>query len=499
MDSLIADAHAKCFLSFLELISAIENPVRDFQDQAPLKDVLEEFGKYKLWAGNVGAAHSGKRYQISLDYRLREASFYKTQVPVSVVQGKRNPFEELSSSCYGSQSEPATPPENDSDEQDEADDSPLEISSSSGDEDQPDSRHRPKLQITEMPQLVKSIKFTITCLYKMPIRQPAPLDRLEEKPSVKASFYQHFNVLYVKDKFPKLDPKVATRLGKMISRRRELHFYRISHAGSLQTAKVEPKSGMAAPLNVEPLPPAKSDSGPEATRGVAVSEISRIAESKTSMASSYACGNLRVELPPRPKGKDGKELDRFECPYCLVIQCIKTDHSWKKHVLGDLQRYACTYPDCDLLEHFFDSQEEWYKHGTQQHRLERFCNIEGHPQFTEESDFLAHMDSTHNTTFKTGQLSLLLSMFQRPSRSLGGTCNFCLKHSAKLKSLVFRHLEQVALPRVNEAADGETAELNSHFSEQNADGSADQNHHLQDWSRGYKSTLQSDQSHPSLS
>jgi hypothetical protein len=62
MYTLISDAHAKFFLSFSELISAIEHPVRDFGDQTPLKEVLEEFDKYKLWAGNVGAAHSGERY-----------------------------------------------------------------------------------------------------------------------------------------------------------------------------------------------------------------------------------------------------------------------------------------------------------------------------------------------------------------------------------------------------------------------------------------------------
>ncbi len=80
MTSLISEAHAKCFFSFEELTKAIKNPVRDFQEQISQQQVQEEFAKYKLWAGNVGAAHSGKRYEISLDYRLREASFYKTQV-----------------------------------------------------------------------------------------------------------------------------------------------------------------------------------------------------------------------------------------------------------------------------------------------------------------------------------------------------------------------------------------------------------------------------------
>ena len=78
--SSISQAHAKCFDSFPNLISAITHPRQDLCSQVPLDDVVEEFGKYKLWAANAGAAHSGDRYKISLDYRLREASFYKTQV-----------------------------------------------------------------------------------------------------------------------------------------------------------------------------------------------------------------------------------------------------------------------------------------------------------------------------------------------------------------------------------------------------------------------------------
>ena len=74
------EAHVECYFSFEELIAAIQNPIRDFRDQVSIGRVQDEFDKYKLWAGNVGAAHSGNRYEISLDYRFREASFYKSQV-----------------------------------------------------------------------------------------------------------------------------------------------------------------------------------------------------------------------------------------------------------------------------------------------------------------------------------------------------------------------------------------------------------------------------------
>jgi hypothetical protein len=85
MAVLISEAHAKCYFSFEELVTAIQNPASNFKDQVPLGEVQEEFDKYKLWAGNVGAAHSGKRYEISLDYRLREASLYKTQVRLGLM------------------------------------------------------------------------------------------------------------------------------------------------------------------------------------------------------------------------------------------------------------------------------------------------------------------------------------------------------------------------------------------------------------------------------
>jgi hypothetical protein len=73
----IAERHATCYHAFYELWAAAE----DFEEQPAL---LDEFDKYRLWAGNVGAAHVGNTYKLSLDYRLREASFYKEQVCVII-------------------------------------------------------------------------------------------------------------------------------------------------------------------------------------------------------------------------------------------------------------------------------------------------------------------------------------------------------------------------------------------------------------------------------
>lgn len=209
---------------------------------------------------------------------------------------------------------------------------------------------------TEMQRTLELIKVIMTSLYKLPIRRPAPLDRLRNETLIEAS-YQHFDVLYVKDKFPLLDPKVATRLGKMISRRRQLLLYREAHNEHLDAAKVEPKITLPAQLVQDSggleagsdmtsrREPTQSQSGstrfelhskattlrintanPEST---AFLHAPSIAESEPSVASSYAGRDLRVQVPQRPKGVSGETLDCFECPYCLTTQEIRSDYAWK--------------------------------------------------------------------------------------------------------------------------------------------------------------------------
>ena len=291
----------------------------------------------------------------------------------------------MSSSDKDVEADPKASSDTNSDEQEAIDESPWEISSDSSDGNEPTQGNRSKIKEStdsapseqsstatnplillgrkptmEMPRILQSIKFTITCLYKLPIRHPAPLDRLKHKTSVDASFYQHFDVLYVKDKFPQLDPDVATRLGKLITRRRQILYYRESHDKSLDTGCVKPKIARPTPPAAKKLSLDTNTGGSEevAGSGVARSHAASskftlrskattlrlentpmeeepdglyapsIAESKSSIASSYTGSSLHVEVPPRPKAEDGKELDHFECPYCLVTKMIRSKRAW---------------------------------------------------------------------------------------------------------------------------------------------------------------------------
>ncbi|KAL8751529.1 MAG: hypothetical protein Q9184_006041 [Pyrenodesmia sp. 2 TL-2023] len=169
MAVLILDSHQGCILAFGSLIDAVQHPARDLGDQIPLKDVQEEFGKYKIWAGNVGAAHSGKRYEISLDHRLREASFLTDQVlrllqnlvqkledASSLMYGRRTPFEEYvgNSTEAKSTSSPSEADEEEEKEEEDTQNSPWEISSSSsGDSNNTQGGKQPAVSSDPTPGL----------------------------------------------------------------------------------------------------------------------------------------------------------------------------------------------------------------------------------------------------------------------------------------------------------------------------------------------------------
>ena len=63
----IASQYTHCEISFYKLLQALET----LNDQAVTQRLLDEFGRFRVWAGNAGAHRTGR---VSLDYRLREAS-----------------------------------------------------------------------------------------------------------------------------------------------------------------------------------------------------------------------------------------------------------------------------------------------------------------------------------------------------------------------------------------------------------------------------------------
>ena len=381
-------------------------------------------------------------------------------------------------------------------------DSDWAISSSEDDDDflQPPSIQanigRPELGVPhserptkEVPQLLYSLKLTITSLYKMPIRRPAPaerLDRLAKASSNDTSLYEHFDFMYVQDVFSKANQNLVRRLGRMITRRRQLLHYRQTDNERLTREIIdsmeqvdEAKSHVI--VDIQPISNSTPRSGP-ATKSLALDnkpnqgsravtfkppkkdsramtfklpkhpfdsdietfEVQSLPETVSSFASK-GTGEELLAIPSRPKGLNDDDLEDFVCPYCCVSCHITSSHQWKKHIMRDLEPYVCTFENCGRANDMFESREDWYNHELQQHRLEYYCNVKDHEQYTDVREFRSHMDKEHNVQFDHEQPQSQLSMFSRPTQRKSGICPLCMESTVQLKGHLARHLERIAL------------------------------------------------------
>lgn len=78
MDRSISHWHDVCFQNFGDLSDALSASEKsEYHEQMPMSFVIDQSGRFNVWAGNIGAQ---KRGSTSLDYRLRDASHIKDQV-----------------------------------------------------------------------------------------------------------------------------------------------------------------------------------------------------------------------------------------------------------------------------------------------------------------------------------------------------------------------------------------------------------------------------------
>ena len=98
MDESIRRCHDHCFRAFKDLYTALTRETEHQKELSP-EDVGDLFGRFNVWAGNIGA---GQRGQASLDFRLREATSIKQHV-VGTLQYLLESLEngECDRSCQG--------------------------------------------------------------------------------------------------------------------------------------------------------------------------------------------------------------------------------------------------------------------------------------------------------------------------------------------------------------------------------------------------------------
>lgn len=216
--------------------------------------------------------------------------------------------------------------------------------------------------LPELGATFQSLKFAITCLYKMPVRNVTPnsrLDRFKRGIYDDTSLYQHFDTLYVRDLFSTSDVQVATRLGRLITRRRQLLRYREVHNEDLQRESKESSAAQLVPSigATEPATaPVLKDISLSGTKSYAASSIARtsvkastfdpknapklqidllmsatVSEPDTvSSVATTRTGRELLPIPSRPTNTEGDILEDFECPYCcLTVHIRPSAHAWK--------------------------------------------------------------------------------------------------------------------------------------------------------------------------
>ncbi|KAI3581663.1 hypothetical protein IWW34DRAFT_804322 [Fusarium oxysporum f. sp. albedinis] len=228
------------------------------------RDMADQQTRCNVWAGNIGAHRNGLS---SLDYRLRDSSQIEDQV-LSLLKDLIELMQDAHDILMGNEV-------------------PWDKINAGDDEDF-DGRD------TEFNQISVDIADVVNCLLRLS---------------------------HVSSKFRTIEPLLAERLGKAISRRRQFFNYRLAHRTKLSQGLTH--EGGDAETIASSLPEYLKD----VARGGQPLPINAIGDEGSNSGIS-----INVESPPLPKeSSEGP----FECPFCHTIIVANTRSSWKERALQE--------------------------------------------------------------------------------------------------------------------------------------------------------------------
>ena len=325
----IATSIIETLKSFNEFIDLVRESSTSSLEGLSIGRWEDELGRLRMWAANIGAHRIG---QSSLDYRLRDASHIRQQVLklLDIVRRRLKDARELL------------------DEDSECDND----SSSDGEDSNPD-------EPSEIAQIQDSVATMISCLFQMSmlIRNPTKHDVRRESHRSEISAFAPYDFNHVREKFPKANEILVSRLGTAITQRRKYLSYRERHAAKLKQGLLGGASGAdTATVGVF------SDTIATDPQQKNIDFDDRASDSGVSQ-TSYAPtlrGSGNITIPPAPKASHNGEP--FECPFCYYIITLDRGHSWAKHVFQDLQPYLCLETDCMTPQKMYTNRREWIYH-----------------------------------------------------------------------------------------------------------------------------------------
>ncbi|KAL8887373.1 MAG: hypothetical protein Q9192_006340 [Flavoplaca navasiana] len=203
-----------CLKSFGELLKLFNAPRYNYKDEISAASWIDELGRLRIWAGNVGAHQTSSS---SLEFRLRDSSLIRDEVAHLLTDLGRilaEAQEYISAEDHGS-----------------------DTSSTDDSSDQEST--------TELQALFGEVVTIIQCLYKlaMMIRNPAQHDFLAESYKADTAAFEPFDEQHVSNKFPQAKEELILRLAKALTRRRGYLRYRARHSKKLEKGLEDIKLG----------------------------------------------------------------------------------------------------------------------------------------------------------------------------------------------------------------------------------------------------------------
>ncbi|KAH6611804.1 hypothetical protein C7974DRAFT_323947 [Boeremia exigua] len=367
----IAHGSNLCLRKFQRLIDSLPNCSENFKTQVPIEEIEDDFGRFKIWCGNLGAVQKGGS---SLDVRLRESRVMRDTVITFL-----NNLQETLGQCIDITTGTRLPWEEQPDyAADDTDDDEASESSSMM-SDLSDVANETTVELTtELAQRRKEIHDAVTDLYRLSFKMRDPSQRAPSNRALSMKLtdpdtgedlftgYDEHDRRHVLETLqhlrsnqqPRISPLepvhmrceeppafLVERLTKAITNRRRYFAYWHRHALKLSRVEEQSVPKIGDPISkkvVVVITPGPSGDANTSDRSktvtqlapqsglktdISVTEISKYRASydemlETETVFSFATTERDVhgqtaDLPPLPTDLHLKA--DFVCPYCWVL------------------------------------------------------------------------------------------------------------------------------------------------------------------------------------
>lgn len=214
------------------------------------------------------------------------------------------------------------------------------------------------------------------------VRKPTSgQDQFSEAQHHADPFSDHFDIIYVQERYPKLcRPEsrwLSERFGRANAKRRQFLRHAREHRDRLRNQKAEgPRTSAPDSTGAATSQPLQSPFEPDSKKPMDEDTGSRL-----------ILNLMNVNNNGEPES---------ECPLCWAIRDIGSRRAWRLHVFADLKPYVCSLEEGECDDLLFGDPFSWFDHELQCHRRQWVCIMcEGGP-FEAAEKFDNHLKSAHS-------------------------------------------------------------------------------------------------------